>query len=266
LQGKEDGAPNRARKGDRLFEGLDLSHYLEDYRPEDVVVLADSGYDDHRIEKVILDKGWDFVVALKKTRSVKSNTEHLTTSLNEGWRRIEDFFKVYRRLGWQTVRLSTNGAKRKRKEFRIRHTIGWIKSVGPAQLVCSERKKPPRGERKYLACSHLSLEAGKVVLAYSLRWRVELFHKALKMHLGFEDVATVSFDSVISHVHWVYCAYLLLNGELPGLASTTKSLFERQRHVMRILDHREKAHRLQMLTRINGLEQQKNELKAALAA
>jgi hypothetical protein len=38
-----------------------------------------------------------------------------------------------------------------------------------------------------------------------MRWAVELFHKCVKQHLGFEDVATHSFDAVMSHVHWVYC-------------------------------------------------------------
>ena len=248
------------------LQTLDLSQYIEDYRPEDIVVLADSGYDDKRIEKVILGRGWDFVMAVKKKRSVKSNAEYLSTSPGEGWRQIETFFKAQRRLGWQTVRLFTNGAKRRRKEFRIRHTFGWLKSVGAVRLVCSERKKSPKGERKYFACSNLKISPRQILLAYSLRWRVELFHKSIKMHLGFEDVSTVSFDSVISHVHWVYCAYLLLNSELPGLATTGKSLLERQQHIMKALDHKQKAQLLQQLTQIGGLEKQKSELKEALAA
>jgi hypothetical protein len=99
-----------------------------------------------------------------------------------------------------------------------------------------------------------------------LRWAVELFHEDVKGHWGFEDVSTSSFDSVVSHVHWVYCAYLLLTAELPGFSSREEGHFERQRHVMKVLDHRQKAHLLQQLTRINGLEKQKSELKAALAA
>jgi len=41
------------------------------------------------------------------------------------------------------------------------------------------------------------------MLGYRLRWTMELFHKTVKQHLGFEDVATSGFDSVMSHVHWV---------------------------------------------------------------
>ena len=35
-------------------------------------MLADSGYDNKKIEKAIADKGWHFIIALSKTRSVKS--------------------------------------------------------------------------------------------------------------------------------------------------------------------------------------------------
>ena len=48
---------------------------------------------------------------------------------------------------------------------------------------------------------------------------MELFHKTVKQYLGFEDVATSGFDSVMSHVHWVYCAYILLHMSPPGLSS-----------------------------------------------
>jgi len=248
------------------LKALDLRDYIEGYKPGEVVVLADSGYDDKRIEKVILSRGWDFIMAVKKRRSVKSNAQYLKTSPGEGWSQIQDFFKAQRRLRWGTVRLLTNGPKRKRKEFRIRHTIVWLKNVAPVQLVCSERKRAPKGERKYFACSHLTLQPRQILIGYSLRWAVELFHKAVKMHLGFEDVAATSFDSVVAHVHWVFCAYMLLHAELPGVPSTAKTLHERQRYVMSVLDHKEKASLLQRLTQIYGVEGQKNKLKAALAA
>jgi len=247
------------------LHALDLGEYIEDYHPEDVIALADSGYDDKRIQKAILNKGWDFVMALKKKRSVKSNAEQLKTKPSQGWSQVQAFFKAHRRLAWETVRLFTSGTQQRRKEFRIRHTIGWLKSVGQIQVVCSERKKAPGGERKYFACSHLTISPRQILIAYSLRWRVELFHKAVKMHLGFEHVSAVSFDSVVSHVHWVYCAYILLQSQLPGAPSTVQTIYERQRYVMSVLEHKEKASLLQRLTQINGLEILKAELKRALA-
>ena len=248
------------------LQALDLGEYIEDYHPEEVIALADSGYDDKRIQKAILDKGWHFVMALKKKRSVKSNAEQLKTKPSKGWSQIQAFFKAHRRLAWETARLFTNGAKKRRKEFRIRHTIGWLKSVGQVQLVCSERKNAPGGERKYFACSHLTISPRQILIAYSLRWKIELFHKSVKMHLGFEHVSAVSFDSVVAHVHWVYCAYILLQSQIPGVPATVHTLYERQQYVMSVLDHKEKASLLQRLTQINGPGNLKAELKRALAA
>lgn len=248
------------------LRGLHPELYLDGYKPQDIVVIADSGYDDHRIQKLIREKGWDFVMALKKKRSVKSGTQYLHTRPSKGWSQIEAFFKDFRRLGWETVHLFTSGAKRKRKEFRIRHTTGWLKNVGRIQLVCSEKKKAPHGERKYFACTNLSLKSRLILVTYSLRWKVELFHKAIKMHLGFEHVSASSFDSVVAHVHWVYCAFLLLQDELPGVPSTAKSIQERQHYVMDVINQKEKARLLQRLTQIHGVENMKNELKRALAA
>lgn len=244
---------------------LNLADYIEGYRPENVIVLADSGYDDKRIEKVIVGKGWDFVMALKSKRAVKSVAQGEKTTASTGWSQIQAFFKAHRRLSWRTVCLLASGEKKKRKEFRVRHTTGWLKGVGLVQLVCSERRKASRGERKYFACSNLTIQPEQILRAYSLRWRVELFHKAIKMHLGFEDVSTASFDSVVSHVHWLYCAYILLQMDLPGVPPQARTVAERQRYVMSVLEHREKANLLQRLTRINGPGEVKNELKGALS-
>ena len=102
-----------------------LTHlHLEDdigsYDPRDVIVLADSGYDDKKIEQTIVNKRWTFIIALKKTRSVKSETLYLTTPLSRQWCHIATFFRNHRRLNWTTMRVMTNGRKRKRMEFRIR--------------------------------------------------------------------------------------------------------------------------------------------------
>src|ERR1700745_416899 len=58
---------------------LDLEDYIGAYDRREVLVLADSGYDDKKIEKAIADKGWYFIIALSKTRSVKSHALALST-------------------------------------------------------------------------------------------------------------------------------------------------------------------------------------------
>src|SRR2546426_1753461 len=247
------------------IENLNLKDYIGFHDPRDVIVLADSGYDDKKIENAIANMHWSFIIALGKTRSVKSETLYLTTSKSRQWCHIATFFRHHRRLKWTTVRFMTNGAKRKRMEFRIRHTIGYLRSVGKVQLVCSEPRKRPDGRRKYLACNDTKATARQIVLGYRLRWSVELFHKDVKMYLGFEDVATSGFDSVMSHVHWVYCAYILLHMSPSGVPTEVKSIGDKQRKLQTCLESKETRRVLQKLTQIGGVRRYKEGRREALA-
>jgi DDE family transposase len=244
---------------------LALEEYLGAYDRREVLVLADSGYDDKKIEKAIAAKGWHFIIALCKTRSVKSQALALSTPNSQQWCHIDMFFRRHRRLKWATIRLATGGTKRKRMDFRVRHTSGSLRSVGKVELVCSEWRNRPDGRRKYLACNDLRATARQIVTGYRMRWAVELFHKCVKQHLGFEDVATHGFDAVMSHVHWVYCAYILLHMSPPGLSPGSQSIGDKQRALQQGLAAKEKRQILQQLTQIGGVQRYKDELRQALA-
>jgi len=112
------------------INNLELADYIGNHNPKDVVVLADSGYDDKRIENAIVNKKWNFIIALNKRRSVKSEREYANTPKSKGWTHIAEFFKNQRWIKWQTVRIPTNSSKRKRMEFRIRQIIGYLRHVG----------------------------------------------------------------------------------------------------------------------------------------
>jgi hypothetical protein len=243
---------------------LNLDEYLGPHRSRDVVVLTDSGYDNKKIETAIADKRWACIMALSKTRSVKSETLYHSTPKSKQWLSVDLFFRHHRRLKWSTIRLMTNGTKAKRKEFRIRHTMGYLRYVGWVHLVCSEPKKRSEGRRRYLACNDVRVTARQIMLGYRLRWAVELFHKNIKQFLGFEDVSTSGFDSVKSHVYWVYCAYLLLHMSPPGGDNEVGSLGDQQRQLRKYLDHKEKRSILQKLTQIGGVQRYKDELRQAL--
>lgn len=247
------------------LSNLNLDEYIGPHRSRDVVVLTDSGYDNKKIENAIADKQWAFIMALSKTRSVKSETLYHSTPKSKQWLSVELFFRHHRRLKWSTIRLMTNGTKAKRKEFRIRHTMGYLRYVGWVHLVCSEPKKRSEGRRRYLACNDVRVTARQIMLGYRLRWAVELFHKNIKQFLGFEDVSTSGFDSVKSHVYWVYCAYILLQMSPPGVDDEVESLGDKQRHLQKYLDHKEKRGILQKLTQIGGVQRYKDELRQALA-
>ena len=83
------------------------------------------------------------------------------------------------------------------------------------------------------------------------------------MYLGFEDVAPKSFDSVVSHVHWVYCAYILLHSHPPGIPKNIKSVEEKQQMIMRSFKNRQISSMLQVMSQINGVDRLKNELRKA---
>src|SRR5213594_980540 len=244
---------------------LDLEASLGAYDRREVLVLADSGYDDKKIEKAIAAKGWNFIIALGATRSVKSEALSLTTPTSQQWCHIATFFRRHRRLKWNTMRLATHGNKRKRMDVRVRHTSGYLRYVGKVELVCSELRNRPDGLRKYLACNDLRATARQMVMGYRLRWAVELFHKSVKQNLGFEEVATHGFDAVISHVHWVYSAYILLHMSPPGLSPGVQSIGDKQRALQQGLADKDKRHILQKLTQIGGVQRYKDELRQALA-
>jgi hypothetical protein len=245
---------------------LKLEDYIGPYDPKDVIVLADSGYDDKKIENAIARKKWKFIIALNKTRGVKTQRQYCNSPKSKDWNQVGVLFNNYRRIKWQTIRILTSSSKTKRMEFRIRQIIGYLRHVGKVQLICSEFKKRPYGRKKYLACNDLKAKPRQVLIGYRMRWGIEIFHKAVKMFLGFEDVATRSFESVKAHVHWVYCAYILLHYPPPGVPEHIKSLADKQRRIKAIIDSKDKARVIQLLTQINGVERYKNELRAVSQA
>ena len=247
------------------IQQLQLEEYIGSYDPREVVVLTDSGYDNKKIQNAIAAKHWHCIIALGKTRRVQSAMLSLTTSKSKQWSPIATFFRNHRWRKWHTIRITTNGPKRKRMGFRTRDTMGYRRYVGQVQLVCSEPRKRPDGRRKYLACNDMRVTARQIIRAYRLRWAIELFHKTVKQPLGFEEVATSGFDSVMSHVHWVYCAHILLSVSPPGVSAGAKSLGAKQRQLQQLLENQEKRRVLQQLTQIGGVQRYTDELRQALA-
>jgi len=243
---------------------LQLEDYIGPYNPKDVIVLADSGYDDKKIENAIAKKKWKFIIALNKTRGVKTERQYSTTPKSQDWNQIAVLFNKYRRIKWQTIRIFTSRSKKRRMEFRIRQIIGYLRYVGKVKLICSEFKKRPNGRRKFLVCNDLKAKPRQIIIGYRMRWAIEIFHKQVKMFLGFQDVATKTFDSVKAHVHWVYCAYILLHSHPPGIPEHVTSLVDKKRRMKAIIDTKEINRVIQLLTQINGAERYKNELRTAL--
>ena len=86
------------------------------------------------------------------------------------------------------------------------------------------------------------------------------------MFLGFEDVATKWFVAVEAHVHWIYCAYILMN--LCPIRGVEKkgSIAQKQEVISHIVRLRKKSRVRQLLTRFDGVEVYKTALQQALEA
>lgn len=219
----------------RLIEylsALELSKYVGEHSPEEVVVMTDAGYDNKLIQRLILSKGWDFLTALKSSRSTQ--TKHENEYSPKSWRRISALFRAAKKqTPWQTVRVETDQGK-KRKTFRVRKLIGRIKGIHhDVALICSE-KSTGKG-RRYFACSSIKASAGAITRAYRIRWRIEMFHRSAKSQLGMLDASVSSFDALTAHIHWVYCAYLLLQKlKIPDATS----LLDKQRVLQKEVERR----------------------------
>jgi len=230
---------------------LDLTEWIGQHDPRQVLVLTDSGYDVKKLQRAVLKRGWDFLSALKSNRGSQSQCTR-----DEGSRistRVDRLFRNTRKQApWETVRdhVDANRGK-KRKDFRARRLEGYLNGLNRlVTLVCSKKKK---GRRKmiFLACSNTKVSTGVIIRAYRRRWLVELFHRTVKSNLGMCHAGVERFASLENHVHWVYCAYLLLF-ELDQ--SDSSSQFRRQKW----LNHRYKAAELkkiiQLTTRFDGGE------------
>ena len=244
----------------RYLEGLDLHSYVGVYNVSEVVVLADSGYDNKKLQQKIVDLGWDFVVALKISRGAKSETQFEDKKKSC---RISELFRTCRYAPWKTVRDHVNGWKqKKRKEFRVRELLGFLNGVATkVKFVLSEERGSRKG-RKFIACSNTKVGIGAIVRAYRQRWNIELFHKDVKSYLGFEDVSCHDFESVDAHVHWVYCAYLLL----PKLAPESKSILEGKHAIRRNYENRGFRKILALANRFDGMASIKTYCSEAMQA
>ena len=74
------------------LENLNLEEYIGPHRSQDVIVLADSGYDVKKIENTIIRKGWNFIFALKSSRGIRSEAQYAKTPKSSGWSNVSVFF------------------------------------------------------------------------------------------------------------------------------------------------------------------------------
>jgi hypothetical protein len=246
------------------LKALNLNAWIGSHNPDEVVVLMDSGYDDKAIQNIILSRGWDFICSLKSHRSTKSiHTQD--SRISHGWKKIRELFRLNRRYApWENVRIKSASKKKKQKTFCLRRIEGFLRGIiTPVVLICS--KKNRGNGNLYFACSNLAMSTRSISVGYSLRWRVELYHRDTKQHLGMLDAGVHNFESLRSHIHWVYCAYLLLRFPKDAGSDDTSSILHRQRLLTQKWEGQRYKNIIQLSTRFEGARAVKDHCYEALA-
>ncbi len=158
-----------------------------------VRVLFDSYYLCKRVVRVIRDKGYTFISVAKSNRVlwVRGQKKHVRPYGE----------RVLRRSG-KKVRLPGG------RKARIALRKGTLKGVGEVLVLFSRRQ----GERKVVAIvtNDLTLTAEQILAGYKDRWPIEIAFKDQKQHLGLGDYQTRSLRGVVTHLHLVAIAHVLL--------------------------------------------------------
>jgi hypothetical protein len=178
---------------------LEEKQLLTKEQLKSAVFLLDAGYDDKDIQKAIKKICADFVVALKKSRSVAG-------------KQVAELFRCNRR--WfpsQSIRLTVgSGGKGSRRRYSVRTATNVIlKGVGPVTVVCSKAQSRANKPLKYLATSDLTMTGRQIVEWYSLRWAIETWHRKMKQNYGFIDCHSTRFSAIEAHVNFSLTAYVL---------------------------------------------------------
>jgi len=234
--------------------------------PRQVVVVTASGSDKKKRQTASAAQPWHGLLALGNTRSVPAPIRALTTPKTKQWGHMATVFRPHRWRKWPPMRRLTHGTKRKRREWRPRDTMGYLRSVGQGPWVCSAPRKRPDGRRTSGACKDLSVTARQILLGDRLRWARELLQKTVKPSLGFEAGATRGCAAVMAPGHWVDGASLGLSMAPPGVTAGVTSLGDAQRQRQQLLANQEKRRLLQKWTQIGGVQRSQDELRRALAA
>jgi hypothetical protein len=308
---------------------FNLTDFIGRHNRKRICFIADSGYDNIKLAKLIRSKSWHFVLSLRKSRTVCSEKSYsniitnklekhyvitdkviqklkefalhksslnqlesiknikfnsykkftkklieligkdvfntwkdvlLSDSKQKIYKSVELFFRNNRNIKWTTIILSKLQGNKKRVSYRVRQQVVYLHKTCKIRLVCSEKKNRPDGRRKYLACSNTSISVEAILHLYQIRWKIEIFHKQVKMHLGFQDVSTSNFTSVKTHVHLVYCSYILLDYLCPNI----DKMADKKQKIKDIYQTKKLNEQLQLISQFGGLEKFKQKQRAVI--
>ena len=211
------------------------------------VVLFDAYYLCQAVLSACQERGWPFV------SRAKSNRNFAPDGRPNDKRKLGKYGKsVLSRSGrWQKV----SG-----KRHKLAERIGWLKKVGRVKVVLCQRP----GEKRFVALvtNRTSWGTAKVLSSYLCRWGIEVLFKMSKQYLGLGDYQLLGYQGVVSYLHLVLIAYLLLthlallgtgaqaerNGHKPLRLESVPKLQEKLRALLwqDVLTHLQKGSRTQL--------------------
>lgn len=224
---------------ERIMEAMNDINWdslLPGVKPEEIVVLCDSGYDNKRLQNFFVSKGWDFTISLKKNRTIRTETQ--------GAQSVEALFRKTRKIGPNQTTLPKKRSGKNRRSVVTRTLTGYLDRL-KTQVTVVRGEKPNKGHI-YIACSRSSIPAAGITSVYRLRWEIELFHREMKSYLGFEDAGLVLFEAIHSYVLWVYTTYFVI-GELTSKFKNLGILGRKQ-----ILQKRIKTDEINFFLKLNS--------------
>lgn len=263
---KQLGIEHKTEK-DLILEYLDnlnISEFISGIKPEEIVVLLDAGYDAKKIQNKILSKGWALLGAIGRGRNIFIHHEkpsHYGNEMSEIG--VAAALKRFnRRAKTITCRLPKLHGQTKRKQFTVSRIHGSLKGVVECEMAFLSSQTERQNKVKYIASSRADLPTWQIVQGFSLRFFIEQFHKEIKQYFGFEDNASQQFDSVVSHVHFVYSVHILLNFLFRDKNIGMK---EKQKLFTELLAKREALKLIQLSTQFRGTHQIKKYFKQKLS-
>lgn len=171
---------------------------LQDLRQKirtSMTVLMDSWYTCAPILIPIIEAGWTFVAAIKCNRILEIGGKKTVVShLAKGPR------------AYKTVCIS------KKRKIKVAKRIVHLPKIGPVLLFIT---KGGAKETRFLITNNLKMSESEMVMLYSQRFQIEIFHKDIKQHLAFGHVFMRSWQGVQTHWTLVIIAYNLITLSAP---------------------------------------------------
>ena len=159
-------------------------------------ILIDSWYTSKGFLRFLNNRGLTWVAPLKSNRVV---------AFKDKKQNMKELFKLISGEAWQRL---PKGVKRNQMKFYISVQV-YMKSVGPIQLVFLKRRK---NGTKYevIATNDIKMNPAEVIINYNQRWKIEVFFRDSKQHLGMGDYQMRKHKGVVRHLHLVMHAYTIL--------------------------------------------------------